>query len=387
MKQLLILAALFLAGCSQKNSKVSLTIIPIKQGEYWGYVDQTGKFVINPQFKDAYAFQDGLALIKTTQDFYGFIDEKGKLVIPAVYKEASAFSEELAAVVKENQQIEYITTKGKVAFTLAPEIDEAGSFHEGLVRVQSAGKYGFADKTGKIVIPCQFEIGSDFSEGLSVFASKAKDKYVWGYIDQKGKVVINPQFESASDFSGGKAAIKSGEKYGYINKEGRIVITPQFDYAGEFKEGLAVAKQGELQGYINEEGKFAINPQFNAAANFAANGLAAVKSTTNNKWGFIDKEGKIVIDPQFENVSSFIDDVAISALGEKYGLIDNAGKYKFNPQFDEITTSAVLYSQVESDFFDGGSLMGLVLIIIRKRLSKVSAKALISWPYQKHFPI
>ena len=66
-----------------------------------------------------------------------------------------------------------------------------------------AKKYGFIDKSGKVVIELQFDIAGDFSEG---FAKVEKDgKY--GFIDKNGKVVIEPQFDEVRDFSEGLATV------------------------------------------------------------------------------------------------------------------------------------------------------------------------------------
>ena len=61
----------------------------------------------------------------------------------------------------------------------------------------------------------------------------------WGYIDKSGKVVIEPQFDSADDFSEGLAKVKKDGKRGYIDKIGKVVIEPQFDEVWDFSEGLA----------------------------------------------------------------------------------------------------------------------------------------------------
>lgn len=359
-KLLFAFITLFLFACSNKKTEVSLNLLPVKQGEYWGYVNQDGKYVINPQFEQAFAFVNGLALVKTTEGKYGYVDEKGTFVIKAIYKSATQFSEGFAAVVKDGQHIEFIDQKGSSVFMLPVEVEEAGVFSEGLALVKSDGKYGFIDTKGKVVIACQFELAGDFSEGLSAIQQKEKDKYLYGYINKEGKTVIHPQFENAWKFSDGKALVKVKDKYGFIDKDGKIDITPQFDDAGFFEQGLALAKQGELWGYINKEGKFEINPQFKEAYQFGENGLAPVRSTTNNKWGFINKEGKMAIDPQFDGVSYFIDDVAVSSLGEKYGLISAEGKYKFNPQFEDINWIPSYLSSVESDYFDATSLVSLI---------------------------
>ena len=62
----------------------------------------------------------------------------------------------------------------------------------------------------------------------------------YGFIDKSGKVVIEPQFDSASNFSEGFACVEKDGKWGFIDKSGKVVIEPQFDDADAFSEGLAV---------------------------------------------------------------------------------------------------------------------------------------------------
>ena len=64
-----------------------------------------------------------------------------------------------------------------------------GEFHEGLARVQNnKGLWGFINKRGKEVIPCQFKEAKNFNEGL---APVCNEEGVWGYIDKKGSFVIS----------------------------------------------------------------------------------------------------------------------------------------------------------------------------------------------------
>ena len=84
------------------------------------------------------------------------------------------------------------------------------------------GKWGYIDKTGKLVIPCQWEATEGFSEKLAA-VKDATGK--WGYIDTKGNVVIPCQWYGAGYFnSSGQAEVldKSYKKH-IINKQGEIV--------------------------------------------------------------------------------------------------------------------------------------------------------------------
>ena len=66
-----------------------------------GYIDKTGKIVVDPQFERVYGmdgcFHEGLALVSLDRK-YGYIDRTGKLVINTQFDDARPFSEGLANV-------------------------------------------------------------------------------------------------------------------------------------------------------------------------------------------------------------------------------------------------------------------------------------------------
>jgi hypothetical protein len=61
----------------------------------------------------------------------------------------------------------------------------------------------------------------------------------WGYIDKSGKIVIEPQFDWALHFTEGLAAVKVKGKYGFLDQTGKMVIQPQYHEARNLSEGLA----------------------------------------------------------------------------------------------------------------------------------------------------
>src|SRR5437879_136591 len=61
----------------------------------------------------------------------------------------------------------------------------------------------------------------------------------WGYMNRSGKIIINPQFDGALCFSEALALVIVGKKVGYVNTNGEYVVNPQFDDGTRFSEGLA----------------------------------------------------------------------------------------------------------------------------------------------------
>jgi hypothetical protein len=371
---LLLAIVALISSCSKNsdNDLYSYSLLPVKSEEKWGYIDGAGKYVINPQFKEAYLFSDNLGLVKSQDDKYGYIGEDGKFIINPVYKYATSFSEGLAFVTPENGFPTCIDKHGETKFVLT-DVESVCILNEGLAAVCIKDKWGFIDNTGKIIINPQFDAFNDFSEGLGTFGMKKEigsDDIEWGYIDKEGKITINAQFKRAGQFKDGKAVVGDGKKYGYIDKKGLYIINPQFDDANSFSDGLAAIKQGETWGFINADGKIVINPQFEEVSNFK-NGLAAVKIGKEN-WGYIDKEGKFVINPQFKLASRFYSDLAPVLSGEKFGFIDKQGKFTINPQFTDVfsysdwTKTFVEWQNREntkSDYFD---VIDIIANILKK---------------------
>jgi hypothetical protein len=73
--------ALLCAGKAMAQEEESSELFPMRQKEKWGYIDRTGKVVIEPQFDFADRFSEELAAIRVgneTVGQYGYIDKTGQ---------------------------------------------------------------------------------------------------------------------------------------------------------------------------------------------------------------------------------------------------------------------------------------------------------------------
>ena len=79
---------------------------------------------------------------------------------------------------------------------------------------------------------------------LSEDVSVVKKGNRYGFVDKTGKVIIALQYDDAFNFLDGLASVKQNGKWGVINKTGQIITPFQYDEIKLFK-GLAWVKKDD----------------------------------------------------------------------------------------------------------------------------------------------
>ena len=253
--------------------------------------------------------------------------------------------------VKQGNKWGYIDKTGRLIIPF--KFDAAADFSEGLADVEIKEKTGYIDQTGKFVIPPRFLSGFPFSSGMALVIIRRfeKDKYHMnqlGYIDRSGKLVIQRQEALDSKslhvtykelfFSEGLVRVEQNDKVGFIDKAGQQVIPPRYDDADLFSEGLAAVTIAGKRGYIDRSGKVVIPPQFESAGPFSEGLAPAFTDSEGKQGGYIDKSGQLVIKgEEFDEARNFSEGLAaVRGKNNKYGFIDKTGKFVIQPQFHHV---------------------------------------------------
>ncbi len=319
-----------MAGCGAgevtiESVKDRYPIQDYKTGD-WGYIDEKGEVVIEPSFKSATQFREGLAKVEVYNQekgvhYLGFINGEGKFAIKPQYSNATDFFDGLAKVRTYESNLEgisfFINTRGEKVFEVKEIAFEKQYFSEGLTDYAQNGKLGFINKKGEVAIEAKYDGVGPFKDGLArvEIGSNYYNSKV-GFINKEGEFVIEPTYRHGYDFSDGLALVNDRTSFPVeiINTENQIIREIPYDGCNlkyGYSEGLLSITLRPIPGslfsprlcaFIDREGKVAIKPQFNRVLPFKE-GLAAVR--VNSKWGFIDKTGEFVIQPQYDRVSSF----------------------------------------------------------------------------------
>lgn len=203
-------------------------------------------------------------------------------------------------------------------------------------RMLKNNKYGYIDKSGKMVIKASYDNASEFSEGM---ARVGKDNR-YGFINEEGKVVIPLEYVAASNFAYGFASVKpNANEAFFINKNGDVMGGTTYKDAKSFSEGLAaVQDQYYMYGFVNTSGNLVIDHQFNEVSWFKE-GIAAVGKSEGGKmkYGYVDAKGKMLTGFEFQEAKDFQNGVGRVKKEGKFGLVDKFGNPITNYEYDYIS--------------------------------------------------
>lgn len=375
---------LFLFLIFAEKSLQAQQLYPVQQNGKWGYIDQTGKVVIPPQFEEVKCFcsggwqNEGLIAAKV-KGLWGYINVKGDIVIPPQFTQVLPFSQGLAlvnlggsfsaAISTKNGQWLYIDKQGKSVMRvkqLGPYMPSFWmGFSEGLALFLEGGtsfnptfanaKYGFIDTSGEVVIPAQFDTAWPFKRGVALVTIKETTKNnpnientIIGLIDNTGKFLFKIKAESISysilSSADGYSVIGVGGKNYIIDQAGRVEFETSSYINSFFSEGmLAVYDAGKCR-YVGRNGKVIIESFFESCMDFEG-GLATVQvdkkydqetgEVLEDVWGSINTKGEWIIQPKFKESYIFSEGLATVQINEKWGYIDRTGKINIPIQFDK----------------------------------------------------
>lgn len=249
----------------------------VSKNDRYGYVDTAGKLVLPLGYTHAVPFRNGRAVVGKDGK-YALIDRAGHEVTPFEWDGLGNVNDGVAVGWKKTQEgprsYALVDTLGKVT---PLEYARCSDFRNGLAvagvgeltveqvvrpgisgtldKITFTGKCGYITPDGVMAIPVQFDDAKPFDDdGLAPVGMQGKYYIKWGFIDREGKIVIPCNYYSVGRFERGLAVVSkvvSGGKlaYGYIDSTGKEVISCRYDEATPFKFANAwvgTEQEGEM---------------------------------------------------------------------------------------------------------------------------------------------
>ena len=257
----------------------------IKDEGLYGYLKDSGGFLIKPTYQDASAFLGANSAVYDGDEWYMINDSGYKVASPTEKVDELSFLSNGKIRVSKNGKYGYTDTSFTIMETLP--YDNASNYKNQIAAVQKDGKWALIDANEENITDYMFEdvlldeYGTCINGGV-IFVKKDGKYYL---VDETGSKISEQGFDAAYPFASSEpAAVCIDGKWGFVSTDGTIVIEPQYTEAKSFSNGLAGVANNGMWGYINTDNVYRIPQQFTDCKPFS-NGIAAVEE--NGVWNYI----------------------------------------------------------------------------------------------------
>lgn len=359
--------------------RIQQKLIPATDENRWGFIDTTGKWILQPQFDFCEPYSEGMALIERNGRF-GFVDLHGELIINPVYEEADNFYSGVT-IVFDGEYYGAINRFGKIKIPF--EYDDIGEFVDGIAYALKNGIYGYIDTEGKVVVPFVYQQAFSINHNRALVKQYGK----YGIINKANKIILPFDFDWIEpNFSDTIIKVKANDKFGIIALSGDTILPMLYDKIGRIdNDPILVIDQGKV-GYFSRSDGWIIPPKYESDPSILewgefSDGLVRIRikgkmgvidSTDTRivpaifenmgsfkgilfpikkrgKWGYADHEIKLVIKYSYDNAMPFIDSLARVKTNDNWGMIDIYGKEKIAIGYKRIQLFNEFYI-AENDF-------------------------------------
>lgn len=214
---------------------------------YFVYKDKKGNCgVINSHGENLKSFSHYTSIIPTPTEAYFFVQGKnrkqgicdlnGKIIIDTAYWAVAEYDPE--------EKCAWVAFK---APPVKQQYESSAEYH--LEKV----KFGLVDSTGKVLLSALYDFPAGVYDGKTVVSKDNK----WGVVTKTGKIIL-PFDYNYIYWEDEILVVNKNGKYGISNSNGKPITEPVYEHIGEFTNGFARVDIGDEQGIIDTKGQYII---------------------------------------------------------------------------------------------------------------------------------
>ena len=280
---------MILTSCNTTDSNDYITAIPYQETEdgMWGMITTEGEVLFSKEFKnEPTVVKDGMFMVRNEDNNWEIYKaEKKPKKIGSEYTAATLFCNGRALVCEKDNYISIIDTDGKTIKTIdkidGKPVSMVLPFYEGFAKYMTDECYGIIDKDGNPIIPADYCLITDCSDGKFIGVNKKYSTYYWNnHLDNIKYTVLNTmgeilfeidgtEYNQVTKFENGllPVYISNGntEMWGIINEKQEVVVKPTKDIMGiiEIRNNMFTFYNKDGWGLMTTEGKILIKPKYN----------------------------------------------------------------------------------------------------------------------------
>ncbi len=321
-----------------------------------GLLNYAGKEIAAAQFDELWPFAEGIARFRDRLTYKtGFVNKEGRIIAKEEYHKLSDFREGMGRY-QLNEQYGIISKQGREIplFTkkdFTTEFAEYNPYPIGEGNDQYE-RYGQAASIRLL----------EFSCGLAPVPRKIKNEQQFGFADSSGTMVIPVQYDSVSNFKKGFAAVKKKRLWGVINTKGEVIIpikynvvrltdTCFFIVATKNKWGLADTANGLAVPVEYAFIKYLFSDVFAVFSPETATGKEKTKQTDadrmnwgpSGKWGAVNSRGQTIMPSVYDAIERINNNLAKAInIISRFSLNTGVPRYNETTGFQIFNTAGLI---------------------------------------------
>ena len=215
------------AVLNTNNDKYKIKI-DNQNGTKYGVINEDGKEIINTKYNYIEYLFDDYFIASSENGKLGIIDDKESQKVELKYDSVQRIQETnmIQATITSTNITELYNNNMKKVF----EMNNANieTIKDGYIKIYNDSETKYFDKDGNEVD------NTVLYPNNKLFSKIQNAKY--GFVDKSGKVVVEYKYDRVTEFNeNGFAAVKKNGKWGAINEQGEEIVEPKYELTNQIE--------------------------------------------------------------------------------------------------------------------------------------------------------